>query len=1558
MRGKTRKLWLRICAFAVVLFMLAGEIAVPALAEEIDIDIAEEVVTEVSAEEEGEINLIDESILASDEEFVEENTVEDEDVLETITSDEEVIEIDGNSVDEEEIIDEDMDIQAADPTALKSISVPKIVYLDLNNDTDSNEGIDFPVTFSPKTAVDQEYTLSVVEADNVIANPSGEQDADNRIVEITEDGKKIAARNLGSINVMVTPHDTRAKAITTKVTVMVIDPGYTELVPGETVQFNLIDETGKKYSAAWKSNNSRGAIVDSKGLVTALNSNSSDNYSNIYATFGGKEFVAGVKTLIAVETISATTDNNVLEVWDFEDGKNHGWGNSEANIEVITYPAGLACYGDMSEKIPNPQSLDEYKAEHGGSEEGYEAEVDNPEYNMYANTSFIVLDGNDKYLDVDPWGHVFAKYPKVGDKYYDAAAGEEKTVVAEDLLENQPDGKVEVKVKVETIAYDYHNWSEGFEQKKELGRADATVTFTVALRNYEEKWLSDEERRIYVMKGRYDTVGEIELPDDVKNAGWTWLYPQESLAQYEKVDFANIPIGIINKNTGEILNQNCMDVEFFDGPMLRLEKDTGNYSDNIVYFEDEQRRKDDDRAGIAIVYQPDYSSRFWEHYRIDDIKEWDEGQQKDVVVDPAPYKIVIDSDNISCNDELVADADPYTKPYLYKSWEELDTIRRGHDEDPEHNPPVFRFRAVKAGIGTVEVPFKVVEVGNESNVVAVGKATTSVNAIVSGEKTKGIFNGQFGIYRYDAAKKKINIDYDGLNPETEVNTENWTHFLKKGQSYALVLRKNEDSKNIKVTVKAADASVVAVGKNDKNTKVYTCVEREPGRFDEVDLADEFGEAYEVYPITLKGVGLGSILIEAADDLKSSDGVTISVIGDIENEKPVLTSSYTIKSALKDEFKYTELLVKFSFDNRFICAYLDDKIDQPLDTFDDGYGSAIKLVGTPGKHDLHLRYQTGETEDEYKQFDYKITIKEDKKVPSVKIKQTQTLNTSFTNIKDRFDMDSFAGKFTVTTDGAPILADEEGVKITVKNETGNELIMGSGDWSQDDPYGDYWYDYESGCLTLFKDPGKFMTVKVVLDKYDPAKISEVKVTPKKESRKYTISSKTGTVVTDSGRDGDGNLTGEFSPWDVRLMFQIMDSMTKQAVDLNDFDDGHRVEIAADMKSGNMGNIYYPEISDDRMSIRLVADDNNTAPAAKGDVVNVRIKRPEWTAPQEFTYTIKGTALAKSSIALGSKSLKLYNYKDMSNCSVSTSFTIKGGASIDLLNDTGIYQVVNAKKGEEVILGKDIRFEIDANNGTLRVVKNSENLKAGKYKFNLELACPLWKKNQTASITVEVIDVKLGNNPDVADKNKIMVKASQKGKIDVLDRENTSVVVTPSFTNIPANARIEFRELVGVEAQTFRCVDANNAAVTLKLDRGRRVLSTKDYKVQLKYYVDLGYGKGINIVTPEIKIELTQGKTKSIVSGNTSYLNTQRYEPHWLPLTVTNASGNILRTSYVEISETMGFRGYFDYDPQSIVLEHEYIRTSVSKKTYSIKVKVYLETGFVDKPVDTTIKASLN
>lgn len=1551
MKGKTRKLWLRICAFAVVLFMLAGEIAVPALAEEIDIDIAEEVVTEVSAEEEGEIDLIDESILASDEEFVEENTVEDEDVLETITSDEEVIEIDDNLVDEEEIIDEDIDLQAADPTALKSISVPKIVYLDLNNDTDSNEGINLPITFSPKTAVDQEYTLSVVDADNVIANPSEEPGADNRIVEITEDGHKIAARNLGSINVTVTPHDTGAKAVTTKVTIMTIDPGYTELVPGETVQLNLIDETGKKYSAAWKSNNSRGAIVDSKGLVTALNSNSSDKYSNIYATFGGKEFVAGVKTLIAVETISATTDNNVLEVWD-NDGKNHGWDNSEANIEVITYPAGLDCCGDMREKIPNPQSLDEYKTEHGGSEEGYKPEIDNPDYNMYANTSFIVLDGNDKYLDVDPWGHVFAKYPKVGDKYYDAAAGEEKTVVAEDLLENQPDGKVEVKVKVEIITYDYHNWSEGFEQKKELGRADATVTFTVALRNYEEKWLSDEERRICVMKGQYETVGEIELPESVKNDGWEWLYPQESLEQYEKVDFANIPIGIINKNTGEILNQNCMDVEFFDGPMLRLEKDTGNYSDNIVYFEDEQRRKDDDRAGIAIVYQPDYSSRFWEHYRIDDITEWDEGQQEEVVVDPAPYKIVIDSDNISCNDVLVA----YTKPNLYKSWEELERIRGGHDENPELNPPVFRFRAVKAGVGTVEVPFKVVEVGNEGNVIAEGKATTSANAIVSNEKTKGIFNGQFGIYRYDASKKKINIDDDGLEFDTEIDTETWTHLLKKGQSYALVLRKEEDSKNIKVTVKAADASVVAVGKNDKNTKVYAY--KDPEKSEEVEVSAEFGQTYEVYPLTIKNIGLGSILIDAADDLKSSDGVLISVIGDIENEKPTLISTYTIKSAVKDEFKYTELLVKFSFNNRFICAYLDNDIEHPLDTFDGGYGSAIKLAGTPGKHDLHLRYQTGETEAEYKQFDYKITIKEDKKVPSVKIKQTQTLNTSFKNIKDRFDMDSFAGKFTVTTDGAPILADEEGVKITVKNEDGNELIMGSGDWSEDDPYGDYRYDYESGCLTLFKDPGKFMTVQVVLDQYDPAKVPAVKVTPKKESRKYTISSKTGTVVTDSGRDGDGNFTGEFSPRDVRLMFQIMDSMTKQAVDLNDFDDEHRVELSADMKSGNMDNVYCPEISDDRMSIRLVADDNNTAPAAKGDVVNVRIKRPEWTAPQEFTYTIKGTALAKSSITLGSKSLKLYNYEDMSNCSVSTSFTIKGGASIDLLNDTGIYQVVNAKKGEEVILGKDIRFEIDANNGTLRVVKNSENLKAGKYKFNLELACPLWKKNQTASITVEVIDVKLGNNPDVADKNKIMVKASQKGKIDVLDRENTSVVVTPSFTNIPADARIEFRELVGAEAQTFRCVDANNAAVTLKLDRGRRVLSTKDYKVQLKYFVDLGYGKGINIVTPEIKIELTQGKSKSVVSGNTSYLNTQRYEPHWLPLTVTNASGNVLRVSYVEISETMGFRGYFDYDPQNIVLEHEYIRTSVSKKTYSIKVKVYLESGFVDKPVDATIKASLN
>lgn len=1441
-----------------------------------------------------------------------------------------------------------IDINAEPEIKPTSFAVPKTILLDNNSDEDVNRGLDLhSLVYKPANA-NTDTGIDVV-SDN------------EEVVEVNEWGQ-IFARGLGTANITVTDQKTQKKG-TAKVTVLQITPGENNLKPGETVQLKLTDGTEAKYKATWKNvDNISAARVDANGLVTAIHSGGSDNYTQITATYGGKDFVAGVKVLTPIESITATAHNNIFEVWDYEDGKNRGWAENNDDISVVTYPAGLARMGQMNQMMPNPQSHSAYRAEHDGSDEGYEVEVVNPEYDENANTSFdlsfaetennaaLYLTDKDprKYLSVDPWGHVEA--------FYDESLEELK--------------KVDILVTITTTTYDMHDWKEDPEThewrdyKTEIGKATCELTFTVALRECEEKHLDGGLKRICVLTGAYDKVGDIPLPEDIKNDGWEWLYPDVPVSKYEKLGWANIPVGIVNKNTDEVMWQDCMDIQFIY-PNLKVDYDYGSLMDKIAYIEDADIRANLDQTGVALVIQPD--GDFWDVYHVTPYQERnDEGEP--INHDPE-YELIITG--IDVNDKLVKDDD-----YIwYGSWDELNGDRDAYNSGEHPEKKVKRIRAKAAGVGNITIRYTVKgrnqynadnELVQEGEIIGEDfKQEVEVTAV---DANAGLFDWMPGIYRInntDPRNPKINLSENGLKCWYEADEENnwwevdedWTHHLQKGEKYAVVVRQPKDSK-FKVTYKSTDAAVLTVGKNDTKVKVYD-YEGEGDDRVEKEVSELYNQKYEVILITAKNIGLAAVSIQANDAMKTLDLLNVQVDNGIENEPPVINSkTFTINKALKDEFQVTELLIKRSFGNEFMRAYLDNDSDNPLDTY---YGdpNAIQMKGSAGKHVLHLVYLkyggNPENSNDLVCFNYNITIKEVNKAPAVKVKQTNNLNTTYKNVKDRFNMGNLAGMFSISTGGEPI------EHLSVWDAAGTPMIEGNGDFSQDDPFGDFQFDRDKGYIYLYKNPGKFMTVYADFNQYKNE--VSVKVNVKTEAKTFKLSATTGTIVTDGKRDNEGRYTGEFNPWDVRLPIQIIDSKTKKAVDLNDFEDrdGYRVEINHEIKSGT--NEYYAEVSGDRMSIILRADEYNTAPDAKGDVIEISVRRPEWQTAQKFKYTIKGVQMAKATLAVGAKSLKLYNYIGMDNCAVGTSYSIKGGASLDMLNDVSVTQTVNAKKGETVILGKDIRADIDTENGTIYFVKNSNNLKAGKYTFDLELACPLWKKNQTAKITVEVIDVHLGTDEelkDVPDKNKIMTKMTSKGKIDVLDREGTSFVLTPTFSNIPADARIEYRGIEGPDSQMFQDFAVNNTAVTLKLDSYKRIHSTDTFNLQLKYYVDLGRGNGLNLVTPVFVVNnkiITQGKAKCVVGGNSVYLNTLRQEEHWLPFTMTNNAGNNLRISYVNIEENAGFGGYYDGEENVLKIRHEFRADSATNKSYTLKMDVFAENGFADVPVKMTYKVTL-
>jgi len=262
----------------------------------------------------------------------------------------------------------------------------------------------------------------------------------------------------------------------------------------------------------------------------------------------------------------------------------------------------------------------------------------------------------------------------------------------------------------------------------------------------------------------------------------------------------------------------------------------------------------------------------------------------------------------------------------------------------------------------------------------------------------------------------------------------------------------------------------------------------------------------------------------------------------------------------------------------------------------------------------------------------------------------------------------------------------------------------------------------------------------------------------------------------------------------------------------------------------------------------------------------LNSPDWTQPVnakgKITYV---TSPDKLALSLGSKQLTL---------NMATNITANGTNTIPISvngSDIGITKLTYGGSAAKLIdtdgyLACDIRpssqgirsISLGLNAGKRGTVK------AGTYKLDLFATVNLLE--QEIAIKKATLTIKL-TEPD---KAKVTL-ASPKGKINLIDRENTSVVYTPKVSGIDSAVRSV--SVVGENAEYFTAsLNADNK-VEVKLKTGKGMSSKQSYPLTIQFVLQNGYKVSSSVKIKPVntlpKIVFTPAKCNLYRSNSNRY-----------------------------------------------------------------------------------------
>lgn len=194
-----------------------------------------------------------------------------------------------------------------------------------------------------------------------------------------------------------------------------------------------------------------------------------------------------------------------------------------------------------------------------------------------------------------------------------------------------------------------------------------------------------------------------------------------------------------------------------------------------------------------------------------------------------------------------------------------------------------------------------------------------------------------------------------------------------------------------------------------------------------------------------------------------------------------------------------------------------------------------------------------------------------------------------------------------------------------------------------------------------------------------------------------------------------------------------------------------------------------------------------------------------------------------------------------------------------------------------------------------------------------------------------------------KSKASVSMKTKGSINLLDRENTYVLVTPTIKNYTAT--VTDVELYGANSGKFSAKVADGAII-LQAVSGKAIAANKKYAINAYITLDSGVRLQAKItVTPKQRNPKLTQSSKSVVLFESA--RGMEYGAKWLVKPAANQVGEIKSIQMASHTESFGYSEGVIYVKDSTAL--------LSGKTYTVKLAVtYKDHAKNVKPTYVSVK----
>lgn len=380
------------------------------------------------------------------------------------------------------------------------------------------------------------------------------------------------------------------------------------------------------------------------------------------------------------------------------------------------------------------------------------------------------------------------------------------------------------------------------------------------------------------------------------------------------------------------------------------------------------------------------------------------------------------------------------------------------------------------------------------------------------------------------------------------------------------------------------------------------------------------------------------------------------------------------------------------------------------------------------------------------------------------------------------------------------------------------------------------------------------------------------------------------------------------------------------------------------SGDKNSSYKAEIKDGVIKI------SPEVMPKKQTKVRITLTDPIFRQPIALDYTIKTAALKTARLKFSKITLYSYENADLNTGSY-TKVEIANGTECGYLTSL---KLAPADKATREVWNKQLVVYYDDADQEIKAYINGWDGKAKKsYKVNVTAPIEGLEKPIQSALTIDVVPV---NQKTLNSMASVKVK----GDLDVYARGTAGVLLTTTFKNLPAGYQVEKIRLVGNDADLFgtmTSVDGSSVALVLKGDVD---IYKKKAEVKLQYRIRVDGGTGeeyITITSPQVNINLKQGKLKTSLTGRTIFNNTEAKQYGVLNLSVKNTLGNEIDIDRVELQNyTKDFQ--ILEEEGEIKLVHTPKGETKPGSTCSLKVAVYPEKDMIGaKPIVLNYKVTI-